>query len=66
MQALMQGDAQRCYDFCNFIMNRLQIQTLFLADIIWTRLILCTIASSPGIWKILDLLLKFDIRYAGR
>lgn len=36
VQALMAGDAQRRYDWCNFIMNRLEVQPTFLADIIWT------------------------------
>ena len=36
VQTQMPGDAQRHYDFCNFIMNRLQMQPTFLADIIWT------------------------------
>ena len=36
VQALMPDNAQRRYDSCNFIMNRLQIQPMFLADIIWT------------------------------
>ena len=35
VQALMPRDVQRHYDFCNFIMNHLQIQPTFLADIIW-------------------------------
>ena len=74
VQALMPGDAQRRYDFCNFNMNRLQIQPTFLGDIIWCRMrrafriILCTISrtSITGLWKILDALSKFDIKYAGR
>ncbi|GBM57029.1 hypothetical protein AVEN_85501-1 [Araneus ventricosus] len=32
----MTGDAQRRYDWYNFIMNRLEVQPTFLADIIWT------------------------------
>ena len=69
VQALMPEDIQRRYDFCNFIMNRLQIQTTFLVNIIWPfRVILCTISktSIPGHWKILDVLTKFVIKYAGR
>ena len=36
VQPLMPEDAQKCYDSCNFIMNRLRIQPTFHADIIWT------------------------------
>ena len=34
VQALMPGNTQRRCDFCNFILNRLQIQHIFLSDII--------------------------------
>ena len=34
VQALMPEYAQRLYDFCSFVMNRLQIESTFLADII--------------------------------
>ena len=31
----MAGDAQKCYDWCNFIMNNFEVQSKFIAKIIW-------------------------------
>ena len=37
VQTLMPGDARRCYNFCNVIMNCSEIQLMFFADIIWAQ-----------------------------
>lgn len=35
-QVLVDGDAERRYAWCNFVMNQIQVQPTFLADIMWT------------------------------
>ncbi|GBM87353.1 hypothetical protein AVEN_181534-1 [Araneus ventricosus] len=36
VQGLLPRDAERCYTWCNFVMNYLEDHPTFLADIIWT------------------------------
>jgi transposase len=35
-QVLLDGDVERRYSWCNFVMNRIQVQPTFLADVVWT------------------------------
>lgn len=72
-QALMDMNAERRYAWCKIVINLIEVQAIFFADIMWTVRhafcrMKCTIgrARMIGRWKMLHALPTIEIKYGLR